>query len=78
MATEKNKKYADLIVPFLCCPFEKVEDDCPFSIYWTGIDFDQMLVIIDQLSDDNLQNLQEHHYKCLQKKINRGEDMVNL
>ncbi len=78
MATEKNKSYADLIVPFTCCPFEKVEEDCPFTAYWNNMEFDKMLTVIDQMPEEELVVLRKHHQNCLQLKIDRGEEMVHL
>lgn len=78
MATEKNKTYADLIVPFTHCPFEKVENDCPFTTYWEKTDFDEILSIIDQMEEDELKILREHHQNCLQKKVDMGEELNYL
>jgi len=78
MATEKNKTFADLIVPFMRCPFVKVESDCPFNTYREIKAFDEILSIIDKMSEHKLQNLRKHHKVCLLKKLKKGEEMDNL
>jgi hypothetical protein len=78
MATKKNKAFADLIVPFMGCPFDKVESDCPFIPYWENTDFDEMLVVIDKMPENKLESLRKHHKICLNKKIDKGEKLVNL
>lgn len=77
MATEKIKSYADLIVSFTRCPFEKVEADCPFVDYWNK-DFDEVLTVIDQTAEKDLLSLRGHHQKCLQQKLDRGEELKFL
>ena len=78
MATEKNKKFADLIVPFTACPFEKIEDDCPFINFWKLNGLNQVVELIDKLPESELLNLREHHNTCRDWKLQRGEPIVNL
>ncbi|WP_320113238.1 hypothetical protein [Draconibacterium orientale] len=78
MATKKNKEFADLIVPFTACPFEKVEVDCPFSDFGNLKGLDEILKLIDQLPDEKLISLREHHKTCQEWKIEKGEAIVNI
>lgn len=77
MATEKNKEFADLIVPFMACPFEKVEVDCPFTDFGDLKGLDAILKLIDQLPNEKLISLREHHNNCQEWKIVKGEAIVN-
>lgn len=78
MSTEKNKRFAGLIVPFSACPFEKVEDDCPFVEYWTLEGLEEIVEEINNLSEEKLLYLHEHHSMCRDRKIKAGEPIVNL
>lgn len=71
--SDKNRKYADLVVPFVCCPFKKEEGDCPFKEYWDIETFENKLKRMDEMEEEELMHLRKHHRKCLLKKLNRGE-----
>ncbi|WP_321995554.1 hypothetical protein [Draconibacterium orientale] len=78
MATEKNNEFADLIIPFTACPFEKVEVDCPFTYFGNHNELDEIIRLIDQLPIEKLISLREHHKTCQDWKLERGESVVNL
>lgn len=67
--TEKKIKYADLVVPFTKCPFKKVEHDCPFIEYWKLASVENQVQAIEDLPEDELDILREHHRLCRERKI---------
>ncbi len=69
--TKKNIKYADLVVPFTKCPFDDVEEDCPFTAYWKLSLIEKQLSEIENLSDEELEKLQLHHRKCVLFKVQK-------
>jgi hypothetical protein len=69
--TEKNIKYADLVVPFINCPFEAPEDDCPFKLYWEIPKIEDRIDAMGNLSKDELENLRDHHRQCILRQVER-------
>jgi len=69
--TEKNIKYADLVVPFIRCPFEEPETDCPFKVYWELPEIEERIQAMGNLSEDKLENLREHHRQCILNQVTR-------
>nr|WP_320154034.1 hypothetical protein [uncultured Draconibacterium sp.] len=69
--TEKNIKYADLVVPFTKCPFENVEADCPFVDYWKLPSMEEQITEMGNLSLEELEKLRRHHRRCLLKKVDK-------
>ena len=69
--TEKNIKYSDLVVPFTKCPFDDVEEDCPFIAYWKLTSIEKQLSEMENLPDEELEKLQQHHRKCVLSKVQR-------
>jgi len=67
--TERNIKYADLVVPFSGCPIGNPVDDCPFSKYWKTDDTSNRIILIENLTENELDNLREFHRECLMKKV---------
>lgn len=67
--TEKKIKYADLVVPFTKCPFKKVEHDCPFVEYWKLASVEKQIQIIENLPEEELESLRDHHRLCQERKI---------
>lgn len=65
---DKNIKYADLIVPFTGCPFDQVEDDCPFVKYWNSPKLEDRVLLIAKIPENELRELQDHHRKCVLNK----------
>ena len=78
MSTTKQKKFANLLVPFWNCPFKTAEDDCPFKPFWKLTDFEQQLDELDKLLENNLEELCLHHNACFKRKLERGETIVKL
>jgi len=72
--TEKNIKYADLVVPFIKCPFEEPETDCPFKRYWEIPKIEDRIQTMGNLSEGELENLREHHRKCILTQVTRIQE----
>lgn len=72
--TEKDLKYADLVVPFTKCPLGDPIKDCPFTEYWKIEDPGERIKIIDELSDVKLDELRAFHHQCLAIKIEKAKE----
>lgn len=72
--TEKNIKYADLIVPFTRCPLGEPVEDCPFISYWEIKDPAERIRPVDDLPKEKLDELRAFHRKCLNLKIERARE----
>jgi hypothetical protein len=72
--TEKNIKYADLIVPFTKCPLGEVVTDCPFVDYWKIEDPEERIRPVDELPEEKLDELRAFHLKCIKIKIERSQE----
>jgi hypothetical protein len=72
--TEKNIKYADLIVPFSGCPLGEAVEDCPFTNYLKIENPSERIRPIDDLPEEKLDKLRAFHRKCLQVKIDRAQE----
>ena len=71
--TEKDVKYADLVVPFTKCPLGDPIKDCPFMEYWKIDNQGQRIKIIDELPEEKLDKLRAFHHKCLAIKIDKAK-----
>jgi hypothetical protein len=69
--SEKNIQYADLLMAFIKCPFDKADDDCPFEPYWKLSDIKKQLNTMQDLTIEELDRLQKHHRICLLNKVRR-------
>lgn len=76
--TEKKIKYADLVVPFTRCPFKKVESDCPFVEYWKLASVEKQIQMIENLPEEKLESLREHHRFCQERKIKNTQSWCRL
>jgi len=72
--TEKNIKYADLVVPFTKCPFDDIESDCPFVDYWKLPSMEEQITEMGNLPEEKLEELRQHHRKCLLDKVKRIQE----
>jgi hypothetical protein len=72
--TEKNIKYADLIVPFTKCPLGEPISDCPFTDYWKMEDEEKQILLVDELPEEKLDELRAFHRKCLNIKIRAAQE----
>ena len=72
--TEKDLKYADLVVPFTKCPLGEPIKDCPFVEYWKIEDQGQRIKLIDKLPEVKLDELRAFHHKCLAIKIEKAKE----
>ncbi len=72
--TEKNIKYADLIVPIKKCPLGESVSDCPFTNYWKIEDVEKQILLVDELPEEKLDELRAFHRKCLNIKIERAQE----
>ena len=72
--TEKNIKYADLIVPFTKCPLGEPVPDCPFNHYWKTEDPAERIRPVDKLPEEKLDELRKFHRKCLNIKIEKARE----
>ena len=72
--TEKNIKFADLVVPFINCPFEEPETDCPFKVYWEIPEIEERIQTMGNLSEEELESLREHHRKCILRQVERVQN----
>ena len=72
--TEKDVKYADLVVPFTKCPLGEPVKDCPFAKYWKIEDQGQLMKLIDELPEVKLDELRAFHQKCLSIKIEKAKE----
>lgn len=72
--TEKNIKYADLIVPFTKCPLGEPVNDCPFIRYWKIEDLAERIQPVDDLPEEKLDELRTFHRKCLNIKIEKARE----
>lgn len=71
--TEKNIKYADLIVPFTKCPLGDPVSDCPFIDNWKIEDLEERIQPVDDLPEEKLDKLRAFHRKCLKIKIEKAQ-----
>jgi hypothetical protein len=69
--SEKNIQYADLLMAFIKCPFEKADDDCPFEQFWKQSNVEKQLSSLQNLPISELDQLQKHHRICLLNKVRR-------
>ncbi|MCG6189852.1 hypothetical protein [Maribellus maritimus] len=76
--TEKKIKYADLVVPFMKCPFKKAEHDCPFIEYWKLASVEKQIQIIENLPEGELDLLREQHRLCQARKIKNAQSQYKL
>lgn len=76
--TEKNIKYADLVVPFTKCPFKKIEHDCPFVEYWRLASLENQIQAIGNLTEEKLDSLREHHKLCQERKVKSIQNEYKL
>lgn len=72
--TEKNIKYADLIVPFTKCPLGEPVSDCRFVSYWKIEDLEERIRPVDDLPEEKLDELRAFHRKCLSLKIEKVQE----
>jgi hypothetical protein len=72
--TEKNIKYADLIVPLKKCPLGEPVSDCPFTEFWEMKDEEKQMLLVDELPEEKLDELRIFHRKCLKLKIEAARD----
>ncbi len=76
--TEKKIKYADLVIPFTKCPFNKVEHDCPFVDYWKLSSVEKQVQAIENIREKELNSLREHHRLCQERKIKNVQNQCRL
>ena len=76
--TEKKIKHADLVVPFTKCPFKTIEHDCPFIEYWNLGSVEKQIQIIENLPEEKLEALREHHRLCQDRKIKNAQNQCRL
>ena len=76
--TEKDIKYADLVVPFTKCPLGEAVKDCPFMGYWEIEDQGKRIRLIDKLPEAKLDELRDFHQKCLAIKIQKARKESTL
>lgn len=72
--SEKNIKYADLIVPFIKCPLGEAVANCPFIDYWKIGDEEKQIGLVDELPEEKLDELRAFHRKCLTIKIEKTQN----
>jgi hypothetical protein len=72
--SKKNIQYADLLMAFIKCPFDKADDDCPFEPYWKLSDIKKQLNTMQDLTIEELDRLQKHHRICLLNKVRRMQE----
>ena len=73
--TEKNIKYADLVVPFTGCPVGEPVNDCPFISYWKIEDTVERIQQIEKVPEKELDKLRSFHRKCLKVKIDHEREV---
>lgn len=61
----RERKYADLIVPMIGCPYGKATRKCPFVQYWQKYGFEQRINLIHTISANELEKLQANHRACV-------------
>ncbi len=71
--SERSIKYADLLVPLKKCPLGEAVPDCPFVEYWQIEDLMKRMNLIEELSEEKLDELREFHRKCLAIKIKQAQ-----
>lgn len=71
--SERSIKYADLLVPLKKCPLGEAVPDCPFVEYWQIEDLTERMNLIEELSEEKLDELRDFHRKCLAKKIKQAQ-----
>lgn len=71
--SERSIKYADLLVPIKKCPLGETVPDCPFVEYWQIEDLTKRMNLIEELSEEKLDELRDFHRKCLAKKIKQTQ-----
>lgn len=75
----KGLEYADLIVPFIACPFGKPAQDCPFIEFWKAYDFEERIYLIHSISYGDLKKLRAYHRNCvIQRKSDQSRDFSPL
>ncbi len=76
--TEKKIKHADLVIPFTKCPFKKVEQDCPFIEYWDLASVEKQIGLIENLPEEKLDSLRNHHELCQERKLKNAQNLGKL
>lgn len=76
--TEKKIKYADLVIPFTKCPFENVEQDCPFIEYWNLASVEKQVTLIENFPEEKLDSLRNHHKLCQERKLKNVQNLGKL
>lgn len=76
--TEKDIKYADLVVPFTKCPLGEAVKDCPFMVYWKIEGQGKRIKLIEELPEAKLDELRGFHRKCLTEKIKKARKESTL
>ena len=71
--SERSIKYADLLVPLKKCPLGEAVPDCPFVEFWQIEDLTKRMNLIEELSEEKLDELRDFHRKCLAKKIKQAQ-----
>ncbi len=68
--TEKLRQYADLVVPFMGCPFGEPIIECPFVEFHQLGNESKQIEQVDLHTEKELSLLRSYHRDCMQKYFN--------